>query len=316
MANLSSHDKRVLAGGSAIVVMIFLWRAAPAVLSWRAEEMSRASAIAVKARETRAMIEAEEQLRLTLTEREHGHLAVGAALLEGTSEAGVASDLVRAVHEAADGAGFQISSVAVRSDSGSTDLRRVAADVRGSGAAGALAQFVASLEGDVPLIAIRSLAVSLVDVSTISGSEASVRVHLLLEALAPGEGSGKSSPGIRLRHVRPVQVYDRAAMFDAADSIGVRSPFSPFKLDADGTRLASAGSYLPALPSRTDPVLKGVVGGPPWQAIIGGVPGREAGAIVVAGDTVGGMKVRSVNRESAVLVAKDTVYSLTLKAAP
>lgn len=313
--NLSERDRTVLVAGSAVVAVLLLWRTTPAVLSWRAGEISRAKAISANARQARAMIAAEEQIRLALAAREKGHLAMGAALLKGTSEAAVASEFVGVVHHAADGAGFQVSSIAVRQDTGLADLRRVTADVRGRGAAATLAQFLAALEGDVPLIAVRSLSASVADVATISESGESVRVHLVLEALAPGEGTTRSR-GIRLREIPPVQVYDLEALFEVADRIAERNPFRPLQTEGEGMRLASTGSYMPPLPPRAEPILQGVVGGPPWQAIIAGLPGREGGVVVVPGDTVGGMKVRSVGRESAVLVAKDTIYSLTLKAIP
>lgn len=313
--NLSAPDRSVLVAGSAVVAILLLWRSAPAVVSWRAEEITRAKAISANARAARAMIAGQEQIRFALAEREQRHLAMGAALLKGTSEAAVASEFVGTIHHAADGSGFQISSIAVRQDSGLANLRRVTADVRGRGAAEALAQFLAALEGDVPLVAVRSLSASVADIATITESGESVRVHLILEALAPGEGSTKSR-GIRLRDIPPVHVYDLEALFEVADGMAERNPFRPLQAGAGETRLASTGSYLPPLPPRPEPVLQGVVGGPPWQAIVAGIPGREGGVVVVPGDTVGGMKVRSVGRESAVLVAKDTTYSLTLKVIP
>jgi hypothetical protein len=63
-------------------------------------------------------------------------------------------------------------------------------------------------------------------------------------------------------------------------------------------------------------VLRGLVGGPPWNAILDGVPGHDGGFVVRAGDSVAGLKIRSVRRDGATIRGMDTTWILRLGRAP
>ena len=63
-------------------------------------------------------------------------------------------------------------------------------------------------------------------------------------------------------------------------------------------------------------VLRGLVGGPPWNAIIEGVPGHDGSYVVRAGDSVAGLKIRSVKRDGATIRGMDTTWTLKLGRAP
>lgn len=94
----------------------------------------------------------------------------------------------------------------------------------------------------------------------------------------------------------------------------------PFRIDH---RPASA-SYRPDLetaaptqpvqpPPRPVLVLAGTVGGPPWAALVEGIPGREGAVLVRAGDVLGTLTVRTVKRDTVTIQARDTVWRLSLK---
>jgi len=57
--------------------------------------------------------------------------------------------------------------------------------------------------------------------------------------------------------------------------------------------------------------LRGVVGGPPWQAIFSGVPNRGDNVVARVGDTLAGLRVIRVRQDGVVLRGRDTVVSLT-----
>lgn len=60
-------------------------------------------------------------------------------------------------------------------------------------------------------------------------------------------------------------------------------------------------------------VLAGVVGGPPWSALLEGIPGREGPWVARAGDKLGELTVRHVAKDSVVVSAPDTTWRLTLR---
>ncbi len=58
--------------------------------------------------------------------------------------------------------------------------------------------------------------------------------------------------------------------------------------------------------------VQGFVGGrTDWAAVLGGVPGRDGGVLVRAGDTLAGLRVRRITRDTLVVAAPDTSWHLT-----
>jgi hypothetical protein len=78
--------------------------------------------------------------------------------------------------------------------------------------------------------------------------------------------------------------------------------------NARGDIAAPAANAQP----RPQLVVTGIVGGPPWQAILDGLPGQPAGTIVRAGGTFDKLTVRSITRDTVVVQAPDTTWRLTL----
>lgn len=106
---------------------------------------------------------------------------------------------------------------------------------------------------------------------------------------------------------------------DAAVEVTVES--NPFRLDrrpaqvAYDPELEGAAPAPPPPPPAPKPSLSlaGIIGGPPWEALIDGIPGREGSVLVRGGQTVGELHVRSVNAGKAVIEGADTVWTLTLR---
>jgi hypothetical protein len=71
-----------------------------------------------------------------------------------------------------------------------------------------------------------------------------------------------------------------------------------------------AAAYRPRLQ------LKAIVGGPPWTAIIGGVPGQRGDVILAVGEQADSLRVRAIDRQSVSLVGPDTVWTLRLPKGP
>lgn len=112
----------------------------------------------------------------------------------------------------------------------------------------------------------------------------------------------------------PVRI-ERAALLRAAVATTRRNPF---RLD----RRSSAVPYSADPPAtltevaavRAIPLLMGIVG-PPYQAILGGIPGRDGSIVVRQGDTLATLRVRRLSRDTLVLAAPDTVWILTVRRA-
>lgn len=68
---------------------------------------------------------------------------------------------------------------------------------------------------------------------------------------------------------------------------------------------------LPATPPKPSLSLSGVVGGPPWAALIEGIPGREGGVLLNVGQEAGGVQLRELVGNVATLTGFDTTWVLT-----
>jgi hypothetical protein len=82
--------------------------------------------------------------------------------------------------------------------------------------------------------------------------------------------------------------------------------YDPGTDGASGT-MAALPAFRPAL------ALRAIVGGPPWQAIIDGIPGQPAGTVVGDGMAFGRLTVRSVTRDSVIIQGPDTLWVLAFR---
>jgi len=110
----------------------------------------------------------------------------------------------------------------------------------------------------------------------------------------------------------------------ASDSLAVLTSHivdsDPFRLDRKPAAvaygvppdtLANRAAATPAAP-RPPLVLVGIVG-PPWRALVDGVPGRDGSTVLRAGQSIAGLRVRDVNASAATISAADTTWHLAVK---
>jgi hypothetical protein len=94
----------------------------------------------------------------------------------------------------------------------------------------------------------------------------------------------------------------------------------PFRLD----RQPASAAYHPELegippvppppaPPKPPLAVAGIVGGPPWAALLDGVPGKEGSVLVRAGDTLAALTVRAVTPTTVTITGLDTTWRLSLK---
>lgn len=97
----------------------------------------------------------------------------------------------------------------------------------------------------------------------------------------------------------------------------VRSPFRASRtrpaIAYDPDRQAQPG--LPAPPMLAKPVLvlSGIAWGAKPSAVLEGIPGVEGARVLRAGESAGGLTVRRIQRESAVITGLDTTWTLRVR---
>jgi len=83
----------------------------------------------------------------------------------------------------------------------------------------------------------------------------------------------------------------------------------PYGAEQEGAPVAPP----PPKPPKPKLALVGIVGGPPWVALLDGVPGRNGSVLVHAGDTLVGLRVRTLGPKGVTITGLDTTWKLTLE---
>jgi hypothetical protein len=88
---------------------------------------------------------------------------------------------------------------------------------------------------------------------------------------------------------------------------------SPFRLGSTAV-LSTVVTAPPPPQTGTTPsiVVKAIVGGPPWQAVIQGLPGTTEERVVRAGDRVSEISILTIASESVVLRWNDSTWTVRL----
>lgn len=93
----------------------------------------------------------------------------------------------------------------------------------------------------------------------------------------------------------------------------------PFRLKREPTNVPF-GSEPPAAvapdaprPPRPRLAVTGLAGGPPWTAVVEGVPGYENGLLMLMDEVAAGLRLDSVRGDTAFLSGFDTTWVLVLK---
>ena len=114
----------------------------------------------------------------------------------------------------------------------------------------------------------------------------------------------------------PTLAFTRSALRAAAEATVANDPFrlsnSPPDVDA-AIRSQSAKQSGPTRAPHPALVLKAITGGPPWQAIVAGMPGQSGDALVAPGAVFGALTVQSITRDAVIVHAADTTWTLSLK---
>jgi hypothetical protein len=110
-------------------------------------------------------------------------------------------------------------------------------------------------------------------------------------------------------------------LVDAGEMTVANDPFrlanAPPAVRFDPNNEGGIGAELAApAPARPVMILKAIVGGPPWQAVVDGIPGQAVGTVVRAGITFDKLFARAVTRDSVVIQGPDTTWVLSFARRP
>lgn len=145
---------------------------------------------------------------------------------------------------------------------------------------------------------------------TLAGSRGRSVASALSSSASPSPPWQASSPA-------PVFIPSSAALVSAAETLVARDPFR-LERKPSGVRYSPAMEGAPPPPPRSPrPTLAvaGILGGPPWEALVEGVPGRHGSTLVRRGDTLGGLRVRSITKDTVIITGMDTTWTLTMRRA-
>lgn len=158
-----------------------------------------------------------------------------------------------------------------------------------------------------------------------------MRLASVTSVLVAGAAATFSVAAIRWRAASPPQLPHRAialahattpplpsdsALADAEDATVSNDPFrlanEPASVRFDPA-VEGESPVAPVPVVRPTLVLKAIIGGPPWQAVIDGIPGQPPGTIAGPGARFDKLVVRSVTRDTVVVQGPDTTWSLGFK---
>jgi len=138
-----------------------------------------------------------------------------------------------------------------------------------------------------------------------TGSVAMMRIVVAVRATATGQAPAVSVP-------LGVARSGRDSISALVALAGTRSPFRFI----DPEPVATSEEPLTPLSSTVAPtptfLLKAIVGGPPWQAVIQGVPGSEGDRVVRQGERVADLTVLAIAREAVVIRWIDSTWTMRL----
>jgi hypothetical protein len=130
-----------------------------------------------------------------------------------------------------------------------------------------------------------------------------------------------STPPLPHHTIALARAPSRASVSDSAldDAEDATVSNDPFRLSNEPAAVRydpsaegeSVSQVVPVV--RPTLILKAIIGGPPWQAVIDGIPGQPPGTIAAPGARFDKLVVWRVTRDTVVVKGPDTTWSLGFK---
>ncbi|MFL5605605.1 MAG: hypothetical protein ACJ8AD_04095 [Gemmatimonadaceae bacterium] len=113
--------------------------------------------------------------------------------------------------------------------------------------------------------------------------------------------------------VRP----DSDALEEALGVIFEANVFRPDRKAVDVTEVVPTpqpgAPQPPPKPPKPTLLLRGLLGGPPWDALVDGVPGHEGAMVLRAGQTTAGLTLKAIRHDTVFIKGLDTTWKLILR---
>jgi hypothetical protein len=143
-------------------------------------------------------------------------------------------------------------------------------------------------------------------------------VLVMLSATWRDRQEALGTPSVGAAHPAASETMSDLTPDQLADAVGDITDGNLFRLERQSAPAIAAPAPLPsgmppAFPPRPRLLLRGILGGPPWDAVIEGIPGREGSVVARAGDKIAGLLIRSVHRDTVVVRGTDTTWRLTME---
>jgi len=114
----------------------------------------------------------------------------------------------------------------------------------------------------------------------------------------------------------------RFAAESLQDAAQVTVATDPFRLANAPARISFASTLVPNTapvaaaspppPARPTLIVRAIMGGPPWSAILDGVPGQSPGLVVSPNVTYEQIHILAISRDTVVVQGPDTTWHLTI----
>jgi hypothetical protein len=323
MMTLTPKDRRTLMWGGVLVLILGVFgRGIPAWYRWRSEVHRETVDIVKEATLSWSTIQRARTLAHFGDTDEETYFSLRPVFVSGETIAASSTALTSVVSDAAQANNLKIDALQIETDT--TEQRNLLhPTVRGSatGDIRGVAHFLATLEGGVPLLSVRHLAITQSEPQSPNNSPEVLHVEFLVEALG--------HPNDREEHMQAttdqfidtsfvslptVRMFDWQKLADQSDSIVANDIFRPEHLPAQivfGTPPIQPPVSTPPAGPTIHPILRGLIGGPPWHAILSGIPGHQGDVAVSVGDTMNALTIRAIRRDTVVVRSPDTTWTLT-----
>jgi hypothetical protein len=192
-----ARDRKVALVGAVVVVsLLLIGRGAPAWYRWRSNAAASTNVVLADVLEATGSVNRRLDVDAANRRAELQRMAVSPAFVNGSGVATAAANLASIVGDAATASGMHVGALQASGDSAvsrSGGVARVRVRGDATGDVTGVTQFLAALEGGVPLIAVREVSLTQADAnaSASAGQPESLRVEFVVEALAhfdPMEG--------------------------------------------------------------------------------------------------------------------------------
>jgi hypothetical protein len=308
IVSISPRDRRTLIfGGALLSLLIGVFRGLPAWRHWsgqRAEARVELRRRLVFARNARRVLPA---LRDSVTARRMRLAALNEHVIAASTPSTAAAILGALIERISDAAGVKVNALELRPD---TMARRTSMPItlrlNGEGDVASLGKFLTTVDEHDQPMTVRELSVSQSDPVPSGGRPELLRFEVVIESVALPREDGRDG-------VDALRAHAPAIVTTAAPAFGDRDPF---RVDHRAPPMRYTGAPTSSLPIAAAEVIprmtiRAIAGGPPWHALIDGLPGETHPMLVQPGTIVEKLTVGRITRDTVVIHDAATMGVLT-----